>query len=230
MSGKIKVVTLDDQHLIREGIRRLMEQDKEMELVGEGSAGEDLPVLVARHQPDVILLDVNMPMQNGSDGKGENTFRAFPAIASLHKSHPQTLIVILSQYISVTLIEGAFELGVRGYILKDDIESLNLTDAIRTVLDGRYFISEAIKEEFIRSRNGRIADALTKRHKEIIRQMASNLNMTYGEHAAALGIKEQSLRNQLTTIFGILNVPNLASCIIKSMHEGIIPFEPRYVE
>lgn len=229
MSKKIKIIALDDQHLIRQGIRRLLEQDPQMELVGEGWVGDHLSALVAEHRPDVVLLDVNMPLQEESDDP-ENTFRAFPAVARLHKAHPQTVIIILSQYISITLIEGAFEIGVRGYILKDDIESLNLTEAIHTVLEGRYFISEAIKEEFIRSRNGRLSDALTERQKEIVRQMASNLNLTYAAHAAALNIKEQSLRNQLTTIFGVLGAPSLASCIIKSMREGIVPFETRYVE
>lgn len=228
MSKKIRIIALDDQHLLRQGIRRIIEREPEMQLVGEGWVGEHLPALVAEHRPDVVLLDVNMPQQEG-DRDGGTTFRAFPAIAHLHKTHPETVIIILSQYISITLIEGAFEMGVRGYILKDDIESLNLGEAIRTVRDGRFFLSEAIKEEFIRTRNGRLADALTERQKEIVRQMASNVNLTYAQHAAVLDIQEQTLRNHLTAIFSILDVPNLACCIVKCMQEGIVPFETRYV-
>jgi DNA-binding NarL/FixJ family response regulator len=227
MAQAIRIIALDDQHLLRQGIRRLIEQEPGMQLVGEGWVGDHLPALMSAHRPDIVFLDVNMPQQEREE---KSTFRAFPAIARLHKAYPETLIIILSQYISLTLIEGAFEIGVRGYILKDDVESLNLADAVRTVREGRYFLSEAIREELIRSRNGTINDLLTERQREIVRQMASNVNMTYGEHAAVLGIKEQTLRNHLTNVFSILDVPNLACCILKSMQEGLISFEVKYVE
>jgi DNA-binding NarL/FixJ family response regulator len=227
MSNPINVIAVDDQPIVLQGIRRLIEQDREMQLVGVGSTGDHLFDLMAAHRPDIVLLDVNMPQH---ENEKKSTFRALPAVARLHHAYPEALIIVLSQHISITLIEGAFEIGVRGYILKDDIKSLDLTEAIRTVRAGRFFLSEAIKEEFILARSGKINDLLTERHREIIRQIASNVNLTYGEHARALGIKEQTLRNHLGNMFRTLEVPNLAACIIRCMQEGIISIDTRYVE
>ena len=225
--SSIKIVAVDDQPIVLQGIQRLIEKEPEMQLVGEGFVGEHLFELMQIHRPDIVFLDVSMPHSEGTD---VSDFRAFPAIARLHADYPDTLIIVLSEYISITLIEGAFEMGVRGYILKNDIRSLDLPEAIRIVREGRFFLSEAIKNEFIRARNGTINDRLTDRHKEIMRQIASNVNLTYAQHADALGIKEQTLRNHLRNIFSTLEVPNLMSCVIRCMQEGIISFDTRYVE
>ena len=225
---KITAVALDDQPLLLAGIRSLIAQDPEIDLVGEGSVGEHLFSLVEKHQPNVVLLDLNMPHQEG--GADRTTFQALPAINQLHRDHPQTVVIVLSQHISVTLIEGAFEIGVRGYILKDDIVSLNLPEAIRAVHQGRLFLSEAIKDELLQSRHGAKHSLLTKRQKQIVRQLASNLDMSISSHAAVLGITEASLRNHLSNMFRALNVSNISSCIVTCMRLGLVPFDTTYIE
>ncbi len=229
MSRPITVVVIDDQPLLRAGVRSLLEKEADIQLVGLGWVGDHLHTLVSKYRPDVVLLDLNM-RQHESDEIEREMFRALPAIARLHEEHPQTVVIVLSQYISVTLIESAFELGVRGYILKEDVRSENLATAIRTVTNGQLFLSEAIRDELVRSQTEGIQNPLTGRQREIVYQMASDLDLPYAVHAEALKISEQAMRNHLTNIFKALDVTNLSACIVRCMELGIIPFETKYIQ
>lgn len=220
----ITVITLDDHHLVRHGIRSLLREDPIIELVGEGWAGEHLDALLQMHKPDIVLLDIGMPQNEvAPDNGGDNAFRVLPAIARSLRQYPDTNILIVSQYASRALIEGALELGVRGYILKGDALSESLTYAIRTVYQGGTYLSESVSKRLSYKRSQSQTDTiLTARQLEVMQTIAANPDLSYAQHAAQLEISDHTFNNHLRKIFNRLEVSSLVAAIVKAVQLGII--------
>lgn len=220
----ITVITLDDHHLVRQGIRSLLDGETDIRLVGEGSAGEHLEPLINKHRPDVVLLDLGMPQHK--KGPTEDSFRALPAIARISNSYPDTKIIIVSQYVSKAIFESAMELGVGGYLLKDDALSMCLVDAVRAVHRDGFYFSKAIGR--------RIADSwkrttrepiLTQRQLEIIQALAGNPGLSYSQHADRLGISEHTFNNHLRKIYEKLEAKNVLEALVSAVRLGIVLIE-----
>ncbi|MFQ5433808.1 MAG: LuxR C-terminal-related transcriptional regulator [Anaerolineae bacterium] len=224
----ITVVTLDDHDLVRQGIRSLLADQPDIKLVGEGSAGEHLPVLAARHKPNIVLLDIGMPQKEAAlaDAHPDNAFRVLPAIARLRTLHPETQIIIVSQYESQAIIEGALDLGVRGYLLKDDALSRQLADAIRTVSWGGLYFSPEIEQQLTRGGSHRSKDAiLTLRQQEILQALANNPSLSYPQIAERLGISEHTFNNHLRKIYERLEAANKLEALLTALRMGLISIE-----
>ncbi len=224
----ITVITLDDHHLVRQGIRSLLADKPDIKLVGEGSAGEHLLVLVQQHQPDVVLLDIGMPQKEAVDTSAypDNTFRVLPAIARLRNQYPDTHVIIVSQYQSQAIIEGAMELGVQGYLLKDDALSMQLANAIRAVYWGGLYFSPEIERQLTSGHSRNPQDAvLSSRQKEILQALANNPNLSYPQIAKRLGISEHTFNNHLRKIYERLEVSNKLEALLNALRIGLVSFE-----
>lgn len=221
--GLITVVVVDDHRIIREGVRGVLEPQPDMQLVGEGWVGDHVEKLVREHRPKVLLLDLRMK-QSEQPGSDRNSFKVLPTIKHILQIAPDLNIIILTAHLSLAQVEGAFEKGARGYLLKDDMESLSLPNAIRSVCAGRLLFSAKVKK-VINTDGGRLTNdsPLTRRQQEIILTVSTNLDLPYSLHAETLEITEASLRNHLSNIFRELQVTNLASCIVRCMRLGILP-------
>lgn len=223
----ITVVTLDDHHLVREGIRRLLDEDPTLELVGEGWAGEQLEPLLAQHRPDVLLLDVGMPQSaTEPSGPSENTFRLLPTLARLQQQYPTVRVIIVSQYASPVLIESAIELGVYGYLLKDDIFSRYLADAIHAVMCGECYFSEGVTRRLV-APDDRGDRQLTRRQREVLQAIAAAPELTHAQHADTLGISEHTISHHLRQVFARLAVSNLTAAIVKAARMRLITLDER---
>ncbi|MFQ5433534.1 MAG: response regulator [Anaerolineae bacterium] len=220
----ITVITLDDHHLVRHGIRGQLNEDPTIELVGKGWAGEHLDSLLQTYKPDIVLLDIGMPQkEDAKDSRGDNAFRVLPAIARSLRQYPDTNILIVSQYASQALIEGVLELGVKGYILKGDVLSESLTDAIRTVHRGGMYLSEGVGKRLRYKRTQPQPDTiLTARQLEVMQTIAANPDLSYAQHATQLEISDHTLNNHLRQIFNRLEVSSLVAAIVKAVQLGII--------
>lgn len=220
----ITVVVLDDHYLIREGIRRLLDDHFDVELVAEGSVGDELFPLVERYRPDIILLDLGMPQtaQGAMHAQGPE-FAAFPAIVQLRQDYPDTRIIIVSQYGTKTLVAGALEAGVKGYLLKSDALTQNLVEAIRMVHFGGVYFSDAIGQKLLEVEEHQPPPVLTDRQREIVRAVAANPNLSQAEHAQRLGISEHTLKQHLRQIYRGLGVSNLTAAVIKAIQLRIVP-------
>jgi DNA-binding NarL/FixJ family response regulator len=195
-----------------------------MELVGEGSTGDDVLALVKELAPDVLLLDLSMPQSSADKSSGEQ-FKALPTIAGLSKKHPDTAIIVLTQHFVPVIIQGAVDLGVKGYLLKSDDLSLNLPSAVATVSKGGVYFSETIGEElFGKAKADRVVN-LTARQIEILTNIAGSPDDSYATQAVNLGITESTLKNHLTRAFKALGVTNITAAIIRCMQLGIIPLK-----
>lgn len=212
----IRVALVDDQTLVRRGIRALLSLAGDIEIVAEASDGEEALSVIREARPDVLLLDVRMPRKNGLDVLRES--QAWP-------SPPPTILLTTFDDDEV-LLEGV-KAGARGYLLKD-VSLEVLTDAVRAVAAGGSVVRPAVTERVLRGfqRTQRDFDALnppdplTKREVEILRLMAGGYSNK--EIAEALGTAEGTIKNHASSILSKLGVRDRTRAVLKALEQGYI--------
>lgn len=219
----ITVVTIDDHPLIRAAVRSLLAAHSEVELVAEGYVGDHALQLVEKYRPNIVLLDIAMP-QTEDKLTGER-FSVLKTVARLNREYPETSVIFLTQYASQPMSQQAVALGVRGYLLKSDDLSMNLSGAIETVHHGGVFFSKEISSLLFQpTQNAMSPLLLSERQIEIIQTIAQNPDSTYQQLAYELSITESTLKGHLNKAFKVLDVTNITACIITCMQKGFIPF------
>jgi len=212
----IRVVLVDDQTLVRQGIRSLLELAGDIAIVAEASDGEDGVAVITRERPDVVLLDVRMPRKGGLD-----VLRELQAANAL----PPTILLTTFDD-DDALLEGV-KSGARGYLLKD-VSLEQLTDAIRAVAAGGTVIRPAITERVLRGLE-HVArdfdalsppDALTKRELEVLRLMAGGYSNR--EIAGALGTAEGTVKNHTSSILSKLGVRDRTRAVLRALELGYL--------
>jgi DNA-binding NarL/FixJ family response regulator len=212
----IRVVLVDDQTLVRRGIRALLEFAGDVTIVAEAGDGEEGLAAIRRERPDVVLLDVRMPKKGGLEMLRE---------LQSDQSPPPTILLTTFDDDEV-LLEGV-KAGARGYLLKD-VSLEQLTEAIRTVTQGGTLIRPAITERVLRGlehvRRDFDAlsppDPLTKREVEILRLMAGGYSNR--EIADALGTAEGTVKNHASSILSKLGVRDRTRAVLKALELGYI--------
>lgn len=212
----IRVVLVDDQTLVRQGIRSLLELAGDITIVAEASDGEDGIAVIGREQPDVVLLDVRMPKKNGLD-----------VLRTLQRAGTLPPTILLTTFDDdEALLEGV-KAGARGYLLKD-VSLERLTEAIRTVVAGGTVIRPVITERLLRGLEHlprdfdalSPPDPLTKREVEILRLMAGGYSNR--EIAEALGSAEGTVKNHASSILSKLGVRDRTRAVLKALELGYI--------
>lgn len=212
----IRVVLVDDQTLVRQGIRSLIELADDIEVVGEASDGEEALGLIPRTRPDVVLLDVRMPKKSGLD-----VLRELASKGEL----PPTLL--LTTFDDDAVVIEAVRLGARGFLLKD-VTLEQLTHAIRALARGETLIRPAVTERVLRGLQ-QVApafesldppDPLTARERDVLRLMAGGYSNR--EIADALGTAEGTVKNQASSILSKLGVRDRTRAVLKALELGWI--------
>ena len=212
----IRVVLVDDQTLVRQGIRSLLELSGEVAIVAEASDGDEGIAVIRRERPDVVLLDLRMPKKGGVD-----VLRVLQATGAL----PPT--IVLTTFDDDEALLDAVKAGAKGYLLKDT--SLErLTEAIRVVAAGDSLIRPAVTErvlrglEHIRRDFDALSppDPLTRRELEILRLMAGGYSNR--EIADALGTAEGTVKNHASSILSKLGVRDRTRAVLKALELGYI--------
>jgi DNA-binding NarL/FixJ family response regulator len=214
----IDVILVDDQTLVRQGIRSLLDLSREMRVVAEASDGEEALHAIRSARADVVLLDVRMPKKTGlqvlEEMRAMNAMNAPPAI-------------LLTTFDDDSVALAGIKLGARGFLLKD-VSLEQLTGAIRTVVAGGTLHSPTVTERVHRGID-RIAptfeaaalpEPLTKREREVLRLMASGSSNK--EIADALGAAEGTIKNHASSIFAKLGVRDRTRAVLKGLELGII--------
>jgi DNA-binding NarL/FixJ family response regulator len=212
----IRIVLVDDQTLVRQGIRSLLELAGDITIVGEAGDGDEALAAIAREHPDVVLLDVRMPRKNGLDVLRElNTRGAAPPV------------ILLTTFDDDEALLAAVRAGAKGYLLKD-VSLERLTDAIRAVAAGGTVIRPAVTERVLRGLEHMPrdfdalspADPLTKREIEILRLMAGGYSNR--EIADALGTAEGTVKNHASSILSKLGVRDRTRAVLTALERGYI--------
>lgn len=231
-SRPIRVVAVDDHFLTLEGIKSILQRSVFIEVVGVGRSGEDIFKLVEALNPDVMVLDVEMPADSNDPN---SSFQLMNALPMLTQRFPNTKYLIVSQYVTHSLLECAISVGVHGYLLKNDALTLELSDAIKFVFESnetplkeqnidaslkRPYISNLIRKKFHATSRGN--SLFTQRQMEIIYCILKNPNFTSDEIGDSLALSGATVRNHLSTIFNHLGVKNLNACILELLRKGIV--------
>lgn len=222
----IKVMIADDHTLLRQGLRNVLELEPELEIVGEASDGEDAVQKVGVFQPDVVLLDLNMPKMNGIE------------VARWVKSHhPDIQIVILTIHEDENYMFEVIRAGALGYLLKD-VEPVMLVKAIRTVAAGQSFIYPTLTGRLV-GEFARLAtaanqyqprcfrphpDRLTVREMDILKLLVCGL--TNQEIASRLYLSEKTIKNHLTSVFRKFAVNDRTQAALYAIKHKIVD-EPK---
>jgi DNA-binding NarL/FixJ family response regulator len=223
---KIKVIVIDDHHLIHEGIRSFLSGSEDIELVGEGWAGEDLFRLVEQHEPDIVLLDLDMRQRRSLPaGTQGNRFMAIPAVTQLCQRYPNVGVIIITQHVSPALVDGLLNAGAKGYLLKDDILTSHLKESIRVVYYGARHLSEEVEAQYLGARSRTSASILTPRQHALLQAFAHGPELSYAEHARRFNISEHTYGNHVRQIFERLQVSNMTAAIVKARQLGLISFD-----
>ena len=218
-TGKTTTILLaNDQNVVRQGIRQLLEQEEDFEVVGE--AGNNLEAVNLAHEfkPDVIVTEVRMPKMGGVE-----------AIRRIKTEHPQTAILILTMHDEEEHIAELLRAGAAGCLLKS-VSSKNLAQAIRSVRAGE-FVSDAALMKRLLKRAARpqsvvldYGEHLTQRETEVLELAA---RMGNREVAAHLGITERTVKGHLTNIFQKLNVASRTEAVLDALRRGWISLEDK---
>lgn len=214
--GQIRILLADDHTVMRSGMRLLLEQQPDFDVVAEAENGREAVELASKHHPEIAVLDVGMPQLNGIE-----------ATQQITANEPRTQVVILSMHSDEAYVLRALKAGARAYILKNSTEA-DLIRAVRTVAEGKSFfspvISKMLLEDYVRQiRDKHVEDSydlLTPREKEILQLLAEG--RTNKEVANLLGLSVYTVDAHRGNILQKLNLHGVPELILYAVRKGII--------
>ena len=213
---KIRVLLADDHTLVRQGFRRMLEDDPDIAVVGEARTGLEAMELCKTLKPDIVVMDLSMPELGGLE-----------ATAEILKDNPKVKILILSMFSNEAYIRKAFDLGAKGYMLKNAIE-VDLTRAVRALAEGQAYFSPGISHIVLDSlKTGSFRDdtqdpyeRLTLREKEVLQLIAQGKSNK--EIAVLLNISVNTVAVHRARVMDTLDLHRTAELVLFAVKKGLV--------
>jgi len=212
----IKVMLVDDQNLVRKGVRSLLELSEEIEVIAEAVDGAEAIRTIPENQPDVVLLDMRMPGLSGLD-----------VLMELSKADKLPPTIILTTFDDHELVLAGIKAGAKGYLLKD-VSLAELVNAVKTVAEGGSVVKPAVTQRLLKGLENLQTDfysldqpdPLTERETEILRLMAGGYSNK--EIANSLGVAEGTVKNHVSNILSKMGVRDRTRAVLKAFELGQI--------
>jgi NarL family two-component system response regulator LiaR len=214
-----RIMIVDDHAMLREGMRNLLKQEKDFELVGEASDGEEAVELAGKLTPDIIIMDIVMPKMNGVE-----------ATRQIKRVSPSTALLILTAYSDIRYIVGLLEAGACGYLLKNS-PGKEVIRAIRAVRSGESVLDSDVTRKLVQrlaslsktTDRSDVSGPLTTREMEILKW--ASRGMSNKELSEKLGISLRTVKAHMTNIFNKLGCSSRTDAIIKGLKQGYIDLD-----
>ncbi len=210
----VRVLICDDQAIIRDGLELLLRLEKDIEVVAKAKDGAEAISLVERYQPDLVLMDLKMPLMNGVE-----------ATERIHRNHPGVKVLILTTYDDDEWLFDALRAGASGYLLKDTPRE-DVIKAVKGTAAGKTYMDPAITGKLVDQAVGRLSelpsvyiDKLTGREVEVLSFLARGLSNN--EIAGQLKLSEGTVRNHVSAIFAKLEVSDRTQAAIIAIRYGL---------
>lgn len=211
-----RILLVDDQRLMREGLRTLLELENDFEIVGEAGDGQAALDLYAQLQPDVVLMDIRMPVMNGVE-----------ATRRLRERWPEAKVIILTTFDDDANVFEGVRAGARGYLLKD-VSGADLGTAVRTVANGGALIEPSVArrvfEEFARlapaAKAAELPEPLSERELDVLRLLAEGLSNKEIGHA--LSLAEGTVKNYVTNVLQKIGARDRTQAALRAKELGLI--------
>ncbi len=214
---KIKVMVVDDQTLVREGIKSLLSLSDKLQVVGEAGDGQQALDMLNTLTPDVVLMDIRMPVLNGIE-----------TVEVISRSDTHNIpVIMLTTFDDHQLVLDALQAGAKGYLLKD-VSLDTLVTAIETVYRGETLIQPSLSQRVVKRLqaerpefdSANKPEDLTEKEKEILRLMAAGCSNR--EISQAMFKSEGTVKNQVSTVLAKLGVRDRTRAVLRAIEMGII--------
>ena len=208
----IRILIVDDHSVVRQGLKMFLQLDPELEVVGEAANGAEALQLAHKLQPDVVLMDLLMPVMDG-----------VTATAAIRRELPQTEVIALTSVLEDSSVFGAVRAGAIGYLLKDT-EADELRRAIKAAAAGQVQLSPEAAMRLMREvRAPENPDELTERETEVMCLLARGLSNK--EIARELTIGEKTVKTHVSNILSKLNVPSRTQAALYAVRTGLVSID-----
>jgi DNA-binding NarL/FixJ family response regulator len=208
VTGPIRLLVADDHPVVRDGLRAMLATQPDMELVGEAATGIEVVERARALRPDVVLMDLQMPVLDGP-----------AAIAALQEQAPEVRVLVLTTYGTDADITRAVEAGATGYLLKDAPRE-QLFGAIRATAKGESVLSPSVATRVLGRMRAPAEEALSPRELEILQAVARGLSNK--EIGRRLYVSEATVKTHLLRVFGKLGVDDRTAAVTVALERGII--------
>ncbi len=206
MQKKITVLLVDDHSLVRRGFRRMLEDEPDMEVVGEAGDGEESVKLAKQLRPQVVIMDCALPGMNGLD-----------ATRRIIEDSPETSVLMLSMHSESTWVRQAIEAGAKGYVLKDAMD-LELGPAIRKIAAGETVFDPKVEQKS--ALRGERNAALTQRELEVLQLIVDGKSNK--EIATALDLSANTVAVHRANIMNTLGIHKTAELVVYAIRAGLV--------
>jgi DNA-binding NarL/FixJ family response regulator len=203
--GKIGILVADDHFIVRMGLIALVSTEPDMVIVGEASDGNQAVDMFGKHKPDLVLMDLRMPIKDGIE-----------ATIEIRGQDPNARVLMLTTFDGDTDIHKALQAGAQGYVLKN-ATGQELIPAIQAVACGQRWIPKEIAK---RLASRKLFEELTQREVQVLQLLVKGLaNKQIGDH---LNISEHTVKDHLKSVFGKLQVEDRTEAVTAAIQRGII--------
>ena len=204
---RTRVLIVDDHLMVREGLKSLLSTALDLDVVGEAANGAEAVELVPLAKPDVVLMDLLMPVMNGAE-----------ATALMKEAYPLVEVIALTSYADGELVERTLQAGAIGFLLKD-ARSEALVRAIRDARDGRGTIDAGAMQSVMHQRQDEVGRDLTPREREVLALLAAG--MSNNDIARRLVLSVGTVRLHVSNILAKLGAPNRTTAAVIAMKHGL---------